>query len=242
MNFWGSRIFTLTILLYVTVSQNNTTNSSFNTCYFNDQSLQCPSGEACAIAPPADMRVRRRAFYPEQDKQLSSETSFSRGETRRKGRSGGGGRSRGGRWGSPSKTGGSTGWRYGNSISQQSYGSSIAGATSRFTRFRRHYYWWNSSPSEYYRSRKNNVRSNLKENQGICIKKEALRKMTRQDCYNWCMSVKYNDNTCAKNCGMTKKDNSLVNSLIIAGLVLFGCAALVYYIKKANLSPFGTKL
>jgi len=228
MNFRGIFIFTSTILLYVTVSQGTTTNSSFNTCYFNNPSSQCPLGEACAIAPPNNMRVRRRDSYQEQDKQPSTKTWFTLGEIRRKGKGGGrggGGRGGGGRRsgsyggrsssrgvnrnsrrsGLRSSTGSSTSWRYGQSISKQAYGRTVIGVTSVFVGFGG-WYWWNNSPSNYYRWRQSNMNvNNLVKNQGICINKKSLRTMTRQDCYNWCMSQKYNDRKCAQDCGLEER-------------------------------------
>jgi len=207
-------ILTLTTLL-VTVSQGTATNSSsYATCYFNNPSSQCPLGKECAIVPPkpANITVRRRNSYPEQDKQPSTETWFTLTEARRrkgKGSSGGrgsssrGGRSssRGGR-SSSRGTGGTSSratWRYGTRKPQSYYGTTAIGVTSAFVGFGS-WYWW-SRPSNYYRWRESNRNANnLNKNQGICIDKSNLRTMRMQDCYNWCMSEKYNDKKCYRGC------------------------------------------
>jgi len=245
MNFRGIYIFTLTILLYVTVSQVPTKNSSFNTCYFNNPSSRCPYGEACAIVPPDNMKVRRRDSYPEQDKQPSTETWFTLGEIRRKGKGGGRGggrsssrgvrsssrgvRSTSRRSGLRSSTGSSKTWRYGQSVNKLSYGRTAMGVTSVFVGYG---VWnWYHSPSNYYRYRRSNTRYNtnvndLEKYEGICTDKKNLRTMTRQDCYNWCMSQKYNDRKCAQDCGLEKRKKSFdwVQLILFAVLPVVGIA------------------
>jgi len=224
-------ILTLTTLL-VTVSQGTATNSSsYTTCYFNNPSSQCPLGKACTIVPPEpEHAVRRRNSYPEQDKQPSTETSFTLIETRRRrgsrgsrgrysrggrsssrysrgGRSSSRGTASGGRYsrGGRSSSRGTGGygsrpiWRQGTRKPQRSYGTTAIGVTSAFVGLGS-WYWW-SRPSNYYRWRESNMNvNNLKKNQGICIDKSNLRTMSMQDCYNWCMSQKYNDKKCYRGC------------------------------------------
>jgi len=231
MHVPGVWILTFTILLHVTVSQ-GISNSSFNTCYFNEnQSSQCPSGESCTIVPPENMRVRRRASYPEQDKQPSRETWFPLTETRRRGKGGKGGRSGGtgrssSRGGSGSSTTGkNSNWRYGTRLSKQYYGMTAVGVTSAFVGFGA-WNWLMKSPSPYYRWREsNNKINNLKKNQGICTDKQNLRLMTQQDCYNWCMSDIYNDKTCAIKCGLEKEDTTWKTALmiILPIVIVFSC-------------------
>jgi len=62
-------------------------------------------------------------------------------------------------------------------------------------------FWW-SSPYRYYSYRKTYADyDDLAENQGICVNETELRYMTQQDCYNWCMSLEYDDYKCANDCG-----------------------------------------
>jgi len=256
MHFRGIWILMLTLLLCVTVSQTTLqkqqdalikTNSSFNTCYFTDrsQSSQCPWGQSCTIVPPENMKVRRRASYPEQDEQLSEETWFTLGETRRKGGKGGGRGGRGGR----GRRGGRRSWRgssrrslprTGTHIPKLSYGRTVMGVTSAFVGFGA-WYWLMSKSSEYYRWRRYNRYNNnmnLLKNQGICMKKENLRLMTREDCYNWCMSDIYNDNICAHKCGLEKKETiwdsieRIIMDLLPYGIVFLCCSGLVFFLRK----------
>lgn len=56
-------------------------------------------------------------------------------------------------------------------------------------------------------------------NQGICASSEELKVMTKRDCYEWCMSIEYNDSTCANECGL-KKDKSQMGVVVVIGVVV----------------------
>jgi len=233
----GFSILILTLLISVEAVNSTNTSSSFNTCYYNNAAVQCPSGQLCAIVPPENSKVRRRVLFPEKDQLSSGEIWFNVPGSRRRKRSSSRRSSSSSRRSSSyaSEKGGSTGWRYGKSISQSTYGATNTGITSKWARYVSTWYWWNRSPSPYYRYRESNDDiDNLLENQGICIDEEDVRTMTRQDCYNWCMSLKYDDGACANDCGLNNDSvwdtiwMVLVNTLII-GCVCYAC---YYYRRK----------
>jgi len=232
----GILILTLTLLVSVEAETSTNITSSFITCYYNDTSDQCPPGEKCTIVPPDNIIVRRLTFYTERD---SSWVNLG-GQRRRKRGSGSRSSKISSRKSSSyaSSSGGSTGWRFGNSISRSSYGTSSAGITSSPARFARSFYWF-SRPSSYYRYRQDRDDiDDLSENQGICVNEDELRTMTQQDCYNWCMSLKYNDNQCAIDCGLTEKENTyytIMIALAVVALVLV-CGFGAYKCLKSNKS------
>jgi len=222
--------------------------ASFKPCYFNETYGQCPPGEKCGIVPPLNSTVRRRTFHQEREQSVSRASWFNFGERRRgKGGGKGGGRSgsrssrRSTRSTRSSRSSGSNSWRYSNSISQSSYGTTTRGFTSIPATFAV-YGLWSSRPERYHRYRKNtkNV-DNLRLNQGVCTNSTELRPMTEQDCYNWCMSDKYDDNECAKDCGLAKKEKGkkkggfkLTNTLtaLVVGAVLFVCVCFLFILRS----------
>jgi len=220
-------IITMTLLVSV-----EATSSSFNKCYYNDTSDQCSSGEQCAIVPPANSTVRRRVFYPDPDPNFFGLAGIQR---RKSGSSGRSSKSSSSSSSSSSKsstsststssstsTGTSSYIRYGTLISRASYGSSTTGITSSPAMYRSTYYWW-SIPLTYYSWRNIHDYDNLAENQGICVNETELRYMTQQDCYNWCMSLEYNDDKCANDCEVSDSGGFEIKGLIISVCVLLAC-------------------
>jgi len=216
MFFCGLLILTLTLLVSVEAS----TNSSFYKCYYNDTSDQCASGEQCAIVPPAHSSVRRRAFYPDQDPSFFNLV----GSQRRKS----GGNSSLSSSSSKSSTRikssrSTTNLRYGTSISRASYGNSTHGITSSPAMYNSTFFWW-STPLRYYRYRSSHVDydDDLAEYQGICVNETELRYMTWQDCYNWCMSFKYNDTKCANDCESSGSEETRFDPIWLTFLIPIG--------------------
>jgi len=221
-------LVTSTLLVSVEASHNTNTSSSFNKCYYNDTSDQCASGEQCTIVPPANSTVRRRAFYSDPDPSVfnlvgsqrrkssssSSSTSSSKSSSSKSSSS------------KSTKSSSTTNYiRYGTSISRASYGASTAGITSGPAVYQSRYYWWNK-PLTYYswrNSHRHRDDDNLAENQGICVNETELRYMTQQDCYNWCMSLEYNDDKCANDCEVSDSGGFEIKGLIISVCVLLAC-------------------
>jgi len=211
MFFCGLLILTLTLLVSVEAS----TSSSFYKCYYNETSDQCASGEQCAIVPPAHSSVRRRAFYADPDPSFFNHVGSQR-------------RKSGGNSSSSSKSSkrikssrSATSIRYGTSISRASYGNSTRGITSSPAMYKSTFLWW-STPLRYYTYRSSHVdHDDLAENQGICVNETELRYMTWQDCYNWCMSFKYNDTKCANDCGWSGSEEGFDFIMLIFALGAF---------------------
>jgi len=225
-------IVTSTLLVSVEASNNTNTSSSFNKCYYNDTSDQCASGEQCTIVPPANSTVRRRAFYSDPDSSVFNLV----GSQRRKSSSSSSSKSSSSTSSSSessssksTKSSSTTNYiRYGTRISRASYGTSTAGITSGPAVYQSRYYWWNK-PLIYYswrNSHRHRHDDNLAENQGICVNETELRYMTQQDCYNWCMSLEYDDSKCANDCGWSGSEGGLDKweTIAIVAVLLCGCS------------------
>jgi len=224
-------IVTLTLLVSVEASTNTNTSPSFNKCYYNDTSDQCASGEQCAIVSPANSTVRRRTFYSDPDPSVSNLVGSQRRKSSSKSSSSESSSSKSSSSTSSSskstKSSGITSYiRYGTRISRVSYGTSFAGITSGPAVYQSRYMWWNK-PERYYSYRKiHRDDDNLAENQGICVNETELRYMTQQDCYNWCMSLEYDDNKCGNDCGWSGSEGGSDKTLgiaLVGGLLLCCC-------------------
>jgi len=238
-------ILTLTLLLYVDAANDTNTDSSFNVCYYNNTQDQCPSGEECTIVPPENSIVRRRSFYPEPDPSVFSRRGSRRRKSSSKSTSGGSSSSTSSSKSSSTSSSKSSSKstskssstkssgisRYGTSIPRQSYGTYYTGITSSPARYLIAYWW--STPSRYYARRKTQSDSvDLAEYQGICVNETELRMMTQQDCYNWCMSLEYDDSKCANECGWAPGQSNYALAGGLAGTLLICCCCCAYALKR----------
>lgn len=186
------------ILVVFSQSENSKSNiSNFNSCYFNVSYAQCSSGEECAIVPPLNSTVRRRMFHRDP---FSLEASLFNFGVR----------------------------RLSSNISRSSFGSTVIGITSSPVSYSNTWFWWNRSPLPYYQYRQSNENvDDLQESQGICISTEELRRMTKHDCYTWCMSYIYDHDTCANDCGLPKIATGSTTTIVSLGItIMLICAGI----------------